>query len=116
MASRYGKKAQDKVEETMHERKRGTLRSGSGKKVTSRKQAIAIGLSEARREGGKVPAKRSSSKKSSTKSSAKRASSSKKSSSKKSSSKKSSAKKSSARKSSSKPRKSSSSKKSSKKK
>jgi hypothetical protein len=45
------------VERAMHERKAGTLRSGSGKKVTSRKQAIAIGLSEARKEGGKVPAK-----------------------------------------------------------
>src|SRR5687767_15859841 len=55
--SKYGKKAQEKVEKAMHERKHGTLRSGrSGKKVTSRKQAIAIGLSEARREGGKVPA------------------------------------------------------------
>jgi hypothetical protein len=54
--ARYGKKAQDKVEKAMHERKHGTLKSGSsGKKVTSRKQAIAIGLSEARREGGKVP-------------------------------------------------------------
>jgi hypothetical protein len=54
--AKYGKKAQDKVERAMHERKRGTLRSGgSGKKVTSRKQAIAIGLSEARRAGGKVP-------------------------------------------------------------
>jgi hypothetical protein len=60
--ARYGKKAQDKVERAMHERKRGTLRSGSsGKKVTSRKQAIAIGLSEARRAGGKVPSRRSSS-------------------------------------------------------
>jgi Family of unknown function (DUF6496) len=56
MATKYGKKAQDKVEKTMHERKHGTLRSGSsGKKVTSRKQAIAIGLSEARRRGAKVP-------------------------------------------------------------
>jgi hypothetical protein len=56
--ARYGKKSQDKVEKAMHERKRGTLKSGrSGKKVTSRKQAIAIGLSEARREGGKVPKK-----------------------------------------------------------
>jgi len=56
MAARYGKKAQSKVERAMHERKEGTLRSGrSGKKVTSRKQAIAIGLSEARRAGGKVP-------------------------------------------------------------
>jgi hypothetical protein len=53
---RYGRKASEKVEKAMHERKRGTLRSGrSGKKVTSRKQAIAIGLSEARRAGGKVP-------------------------------------------------------------
>jgi hypothetical protein len=59
MASRYGKKAGAKVKKAMHERKEGTLRSGgSGKKVKSRKQAIAIGLSEARRAGGKVPAKR----------------------------------------------------------
>ena len=63
---RYSKKASKKVERAMHERKRGTLKSGrSGKKVTSRKQAIAIGLSEARREGAKVPKK--SSKKSSKK-------------------------------------------------
>ena len=56
MARRYGAKAEQKVERAMHERKRGTLRSGrSGKKVTSRQQAIAIGLSEARRAGGKVP-------------------------------------------------------------
>ena len=55
----YGNKASDKVEKAMHERKRGTLRSGrSGKKVTSRKQAIAIGLSEARRSGAKVPKKK----------------------------------------------------------
>jgi hypothetical protein len=61
MAARYGKKAQEKVKRAMHERKRGTLRSGgSGKKVTSRKQAIAIGLSEARRAGGKVPRRASS--------------------------------------------------------
>ena len=54
--ARYGRKAQQKVERAMHERKHGTLKSGrSGKKVTSRKQAIAIGLAEARREGGKVP-------------------------------------------------------------
>jgi hypothetical protein len=58
--AKYGKKAQKKVKKAMHERKRGTLRSGgSGKKVTSRKQAIAIGLSEARRDGGKVPKKQS---------------------------------------------------------
>jgi len=64
----FGKKASDKVEKTMHERKQGTLKSGgSGKKVTSKKQAIAIGLSEARKEGGKVPAKKSSAKKSSAK-------------------------------------------------
>ena len=94
MAAKYGKKAQDKVEKAMHERKRGTLKSGSsGKKVTSRKQAIAIGLSEARREGGKVPSKKSSSKKGGSKKSSSKKSSSKKSSSKKSSSKKSSKKK-----------------------
>jgi Family of unknown function (DUF6496) len=57
--AKYGKKASEKVEKAMHERKHGTLRSGrSGKKVKSRKQAIAIGLSEARRSGGKVPRKR----------------------------------------------------------
>ena len=57
--ARYGKKAGDKVEKAMHERKHGTLRSGkSGKKVTSRKQAIAIGLSEARKYGAKVPKKK----------------------------------------------------------
>ena len=57
--ARYGKKAGEKVEKAMHERNRGTLESGSsGKKVTSRKQAIAIGLSEARRAGGKVPKKK----------------------------------------------------------
>ena len=57
--AKYGKKAQQKVERAMHERKRGTLKSGgSGKRVTSRKQAIAIGLSEARRAGAKVPRKR----------------------------------------------------------
>ena len=54
--ARYGKKAQSKVKRAMHERKRGTLRSGrSKKKVRSRQQAIAIGLSEARRKGAKVP-------------------------------------------------------------
>jgi topoisomerase IA-like protein len=62
----YGKKAGDKVERAMHEKKEGTLKSGrSGKKVTSRKQAIAIGLSEARKEGAKVPAKKGAAKKSS---------------------------------------------------
>jgi len=59
MATKYGKKAQSKVKRAMHERKKGTLRSGrSGKKVTSRKQAIAIGLSEARKAGAKVPKKK----------------------------------------------------------
>ena len=54
--ARYGNLAQEKVKKVMEERKAGTLKSGSsGKKVTSRKQAIAIGLSEARRAGGKVP-------------------------------------------------------------
>lgn len=53
----YSKKAQDKVEKTMHEMKKGTLKSGSGKKVTSKKQAVAIGLSKARKEGAKVPKK-----------------------------------------------------------
>ena len=57
--AKYGKKAQAKVKRAMHERKRGTLKSGrSGKTVRSRKQAIAIGLSEARRAGAKVPRKR----------------------------------------------------------
>jgi Family of unknown function (DUF6496) len=58
--AKYGKKAQKKVEKAMHERKEGTLKSGrSGKKVTSKKQAIAIGLSEARKSGAKVPKKSS---------------------------------------------------------
>jgi len=62
--AKYGKKAQKKVAKAVHERKRGTLKSGrSGKKVRSRKQAIAIGLSEARRAGAKVPRKKSSSRK-----------------------------------------------------
>jgi hypothetical protein len=54
--ARYGRKASQKVKRAMHKRKRGTLKSGrSGRRVRSRKQAIAIGLSEARRSGGKVP-------------------------------------------------------------
>jgi len=73
---RYSKKAGKKVERAMHERKEGTLKSGrSGKKVTSKKQAIAIGLSEARKEGAKVPKK--SSKKSGKKRSSKKRSSKK---------------------------------------
>jgi hypothetical protein len=63
----YGSKASSKVERALHERKHGTLKSGaSGHKVTSKKQAIAIGLSEARREGAKVPSKASSHKSSSS--------------------------------------------------
>ena len=63
--AKYSKKASEKVEKAMHERKRGQLRSGrSGKKVTSRKQAIAIGLSEAREAGAKVPKKKPGGKKS----------------------------------------------------
>jgi len=62
--ARYGKKAASKVKRAMHERKKGSLRSGrSGRKVKSKKQAIAIGLSEARRSGAKVPRKKSSRKK-----------------------------------------------------
>lgn len=59
--AKYSKKASEKVEKVMHEKKKGTLKSGSGKKVTSRKQAIAIGLSEARRAGAKVPKKKGTS-------------------------------------------------------
>lgn len=75
--AKYGKKAGKKVEKVMRERKKGTLKSGSGKKVKSRKQAIAIGLSEARKEGAKVPRKKSASKKG-RKSSKKKAASKKK--------------------------------------
>jgi len=56
--AKYSKKASEKVEENLHEMKEGKLKSGSGKKVTSKKQAIAIGLSEARKEGAKVPKKK----------------------------------------------------------
>lgn len=77
--AKYGKKAQTKVEKAMHERKHGTLRSGgSGKRVTSRKQAIAIGLSEAREAGAKVPRKKSSSSRKKSSSSRKTSSSSRK--------------------------------------
>jgi hypothetical protein len=66
--AKYGKKAQSKVERAMRERKRGTLKSGgSGKTVTSRKQAIAIGLSEARAKGRKVPKKASKKRKTASK-------------------------------------------------
>ena len=92
--AKYGKKSQDKVEKSMHEMKEGKLKSGrSGKKVTSRKQAIAIGLSEARKEGGKAPKKaaskgaKKSSKKSAPKKTARKSSSTKSSGRKKSTSK-----------------------------
>jgi hypothetical protein len=100
--AKYGKKAQSKVRKAMHERKAGTLRSGkSGRKVKSRKQAIAIGLSEARRAGAKVPAKKSGARKSSAKKSTSRKSPAKKSTSRKSPAKKSTSRKSSAKKSTS---------------
>ena len=71
--AKYGKKAAQKVKRAMHERKAGTLKSGrSGKTVKSRKQAIAIGLSEAREAGAKVPKKRSAKKKTGTKRRAKK--------------------------------------------
>jgi len=57
--AKYSEKAGEKVEKTIHEMKEGKLKSGSGKKVTSKKQAVAIGLSEARKEGAKVPKKKS---------------------------------------------------------
>ena len=60
--AKYSKTAGNKVKEAMHEMKEGKLKSGSGKKVTSRKQAIAIGLSEAREKGAKVPSKKTASK------------------------------------------------------
>ena len=56
--AKYSEKASEKVGEVMHEMKEGKLKTGSGKKVTSKKQAIAIGLSEAKKEGAKVPAKK----------------------------------------------------------
>lgn len=86
--AKYSKKAQDKVEKVMHEKKRGTLKSGSGRKVTSRKQAIAIGLSEARKEGAKVPKKKSAGKKSASKKSSAKKSGGRKSTSRKSAPKK----------------------------
>ncbi len=78
--AKYSKKASRKVETVMREKKHGTLRSGSGKKVTSQKQAIAIGLSEARKEGAKVPKKKTARKKTSRKKTARKKSSRKKSS------------------------------------
>ena len=55
--NKFGPKAQEKVEKAIHEMREGKLKTGTGKKVTSRKQAVAIGLSEAREEGGKAPKK-----------------------------------------------------------
>ena len=81
---KYGKAASKRVESAMRRRKKGTLRSGrSGKKVTSRKQAIAIGLSEAREKGAKVPRKRGGAKKSSSRKSTGKKSSGRKSSARK---------------------------------
>jgi hypothetical protein len=97
---KYGKAASKRVKSAMHRKKKGTLRSGrSGKKVTSRKQAIAIGLSEAREKGAKVPRKSSAKKSSGGRKSSGRKSTTKKSTTKKSTTRKSSAKKSSGRKS-----------------
>lgn len=105
---KYGAKASEKVEKALHERKAGTLKSGgSGKKVTSRKQAIAIGLSEAREAGGKVPppkkaakksAKKATGRKTAAKKAAARKSSAGKTSTKKTSAKKTTAKKAAPRK------------------
>lgn len=91
--AKYSKKAGDKVAEVMHEKKEGKLKSGSGKKVTSRKQAIAIGLSEARKEGAKVPKKKAAPKKTAAKKAAPKKAAAKKTGAKKSAPKKSSKKK-----------------------
>jgi len=92
--AKYSEKASDKVEKAMHERKHGTLKSGrSGKKVTSRKQAIAIGLSEAREEGAKVPRKKAAKKSAAKKSPAKKSPARKKTAAKKTTRKKTASKK-----------------------
>ncbi len=70
--AQYGKKSGEKVEKAMHEMEEGKLKTGSGKKVTSKKQAVAIGLSEARAEGGKVPKKAAAKKSTAKKSTAKK--------------------------------------------
>lgn len=98
--AKYSKGAGKEVEEAMHEMKEGKLETGTGKKVTSRKQAIAIGLSEAREKGEKVPAKKTSTKRSSGNKSATKKSSSKKPTTKKGSTKKAGTKKSSTKKTS----------------
>lgn len=91
--AKYSKKAGNKVAEVMHEKKEGKLKSGSGKKVTSRKQAIAIGLSEARKEGAKVPQKKAAPKKAAAKKTASKKAAPKKSAAKKSPAKKAAPKK-----------------------
>src|SRR5215217_6020358 len=96
--AKYSKGAGKKVEKVMHEKKKGTLKSGSGKKVTSRKQAIAIGLSEARKEGSKVPYKKSASKRSASKKGASKKASAKKGTTKRSATKKGATKRSTAKK------------------
>jgi len=75
MAKKYGKSASKNVESAMRRKKKGTLRSGSGAKVKSRKQAIAIGLNEAREKGGKVPSRTSSGRKAAAKKSRRKAAS-----------------------------------------
>jgi hypothetical protein len=107
--ARYGRKSQEKVEEAMHEYKRGQLKSSSGQKVTNPKQAVAIGLSEARSEGGKVPpakkaagkkttAKRASAKKTTAKKTAVKKTTARKTTAKKAPAKKSTARKTTAKK------------------
>ena len=91
--AKYSKRAGEKIEKVMHEKKRGTLKSGSGKKVTSRKQAIAIALSEARKEGAKVPSKKTASKKADSKKTASKKGATKKAASKKYASRKTTSKK-----------------------
>jgi hypothetical protein len=99
--AKYSKGAGEKVKEAMHEKKEGSLKSGrSGKKVTSSKQAIAIGLSEARKEGAKMPSKKSAAKKGASKKSASKKGASTKGASKKTASKKGATKKAAAKKSS----------------
>lgn len=98
--AKYSKKAGDKVEEVMHEMKEGKLRSGSktGPKVTSRKQAIAIGLSEAREEGAKVPKKAAGKKAAAKKATGKKAATAKRATGKKAAAKKAAPKKAAAKK------------------
>ncbi len=97
--AKYSKGASKKVQEVMEEMKKGKLKSSSGQKVTSRKQAIAIGLSEAREAGEKVPAQKSPSKKAAGKKTASKKGATKKATSKKATTKKSAAKKAAGKKS-----------------